>query len=410
MSGAEPRLGVEKGFPVSAVGATASEVVDLGLGIGDLLTPFIALSRDDLEHNAAVMADWVEARGLSLQPHAKTTMSTPMWDLQLRKGAIGLTVATLQQAVAAARAGIARVQLANELASVDQVRVVSSLSGGDTRFCVWADSPATVDLLEAGALPGSAPLDVLVDVGAEGGRTGTRSLDEARSLALRIAESPVLDLAGVAGYEGALAHDRTSESIERVRAYLALLGELSDWITAETGVEGVLSVGGSIYFDEVASVLGRLGRRVVLRSGAYLVHDHGVYERLSPLSPRVDPGLDHRACLVPAARGYARVQSHPEPDLFILEGGKREFAYDEGLPLPLRVQRDGVWRDLAEGLVSVATNDHHTFLRGVADLRVGDLIELGLSHPCTIMDKWRWIPVVDDWDGGHLVDAYRTEF
>lgn len=25
----------------------------------------------------------------------------------------------------------------------------SSLSGGDTRFCVWADSPATVDLLEA---------------------------------------------------------------------------------------------------------------------------------------------------------------------------------------------------------------------------------------------------------------------
>jgi D-serine dehydratase len=30
------------------------------------------------------------------------------------------------------------------------------------------------------------------------------------------------------------------------------------------------------------------------------------------------------------------------------------------------------------------------------DLRVGDLVGCGISHPCTAFDKWRLIPVVDD--------------
>jgi hypothetical protein len=31
-----------------------------------------------------------------------------------------------------------------------------------------------------------------------------------------------------------------------------------------------------------------------------------------------------------------------------------------------------------------------------ADVRVGDLVGCGISHPCTTFDKWRWMPVVDD--------------
>jgi D-serine dehydratase len=36
-----------------------------------------------------------------------------------------------------------------------------------------------------------------------------------------------------------------------------------------------------------------------------------------------------------------------------------------------------------------------TFPEG-ADLRVGDMIGLGVSHPCTTFDKWRLIPIVDE--------------
>ena len=45
-------------------------------------------------------------------------------------------------------------------------------------------------------------------------------------------------------------------------------------------------------------------------------------------------------------------------------------------------------------------NDQHAYLRldkGAA-LAPGDLVSLGISHPCTTFDKWRVIPVVDDED------------
>ena len=56
-------------------------------------------------------------------------------------------------------------------------------------------------------------------------------------------------------------------------------------------------------------------------------------------------------------------------------------------------------------------NDQHAYLKLDADgggLRVGDRVCLGISHPCTTFDKWRWMPVVDE-DYG-VVDAIVTCF
>src|SRR5690606_29475903 len=128
---------------------------------------------------------------------------------------------------------------------------------------------------------------VCVELGASGGRTGARSIAEAVRVAERIAASPVLRLAGVAGYEGSLGHDRSDAALAAVRAYLeaqlelhAALGPLYD--------DGELCVtaGGSAYFDVVAAVWAgapRDGRtRFTLRSGAYIVHDDGFYRGISP--------------------------------------------------------------------------------------------------------------------------------
>ena len=59
-----------------------------------------------------------------------------------------------------------------------------------------------------------------------------------------------------------------------------------------------------------------------------------------------------------------------------------------------------------------ALNDQHAYLRWAnaapPPLEVGDLIGLGLSHPCTTFDKWRWMPLVDD--AYNVVDAIVTCF
>ena len=41
-------------------------------------------------------------------------------------------------------------------------------------------------------------------------------------------------------------------------------------------------------------------------------------------------------------------------------------------------------------------------------VQVGDRVGLGISHPCTTFDKWRWMAVVDD--GYTVCDAITTAF
>ena len=59
-------------------------------------------------------------------------------------------------------------------------------------------------------------------------------------------------------------------------------------------------------------------------------------------------------------------------------------------------------------------NDQHAFLRfdpSTAEVRIGDVVRLGLSHPCTALDKWTIIPVLDGGGDDPLVlDLVQTFF
>jgi D-serine deaminase-like pyridoxal phosphate-dependent protein len=151
-------------------------------------------------------------------------------------------------------------------------------------------------------------------------------------------------------------------------------------------------------------VLGGLDAQVVLRSGAYVIHDDGFYRAISPFARGVGgPGTPLR----PAMHGWARVVSRPEPELALLDAGKRDLSFDEGFPEPQRIRGGG---PLSEARIT-ALNDQHAFLQG-GDVQVGDVVRLGLSHPCTALDKWTLIPVVDDADAERpvVVDLIRTWF
>jgi D-serine dehydratase len=47
-------------------------------------------------------------------------------------------------------------------------------------------------------------------------------------------------------------------------------------------------------------------------------------------------------------------------------------------------------------------------MRSTDKFAVGDLIGLGISHPCTTFDKWRLIPLVND--NYDVVDCIHTFF
>ncbi|MGI9822647.1 alanine racemase [Agromyces sp. Marseille-Q5079] len=428
----------DTGVPARAAGLTVREFLTTAPRLGEFWTPLTVLDADAMRINAATIQAWAESKGMELMPHGKTTMAPALWNLQLEMGATGLTLATPGQVRTARSFGVSSIMLANAIVAPSALAFVAGeLADPDFSFRCWVDSIATVDAMERGlaeVLPGTdTPLprriDVLVELGAPGGRTGARTLEQAVELAQRVIDSPALRLVGVAGYEGSLGHDRSPSALAAVRGYLADLVALRDLLLdrelltpGRTAADDIIvSAGGSAYLDLVAEAFApaiqadaAAGRRTrwILRSGASLLHDHGFYRGISPLDDLLEPAM----------RGYARVVSHPEPGLALLDGGKRDFPYDEGLPVPLGVAaaltgaatRGEDARELAAASVT-ALNDQHAFLRAdepgeSLPVEVGDVVSLGLSHPCTAFDKRRWLPVVERAGSDLVVDLVRTFF
>ena len=415
----------DTGLPERADGLTVREFLDTSPRLEEFWTPLTVLDAEALRRNAATIQAWATAHGMELMPHGKTTMAPALWFLQLEAGATGLTLATPGQVRTARAFGVSSIMLANALVAPAALAFVAAeLADPDFSFVSWVDSIATVEAMERGLAASGAslprPIDVLVELGAPGGRSGARTLDEAEALARRVADSPALRLAGVAGYEGSLGHDRSATAMVAVRDYLSDLLELHEAVRRiAPDDELIVSAGGSAYLDVVADVFDfeieaeaeGARTRWVLRSGASLLHDDGFYHGISPLDG--DRATAGTAALAPAMRGYARVVSHPEPRLALLDGGKRDFPYDEGLPVPFGVA-SAIGGDEAPlaGASVTALNDQHAFLRSDAPLPVsiGDVVSLGLSHPCTAFDKRRWLPVVERAGSSRVVDLVRTFF
>ncbi len=407
-----------KGFPRQAWGQTVRDFLAGGPSLDQMSTPLLTVERAALESNVAVMAEWARSAGVGLAPHGKTTMAPQIWSRQLDAGAWGITLATPWQVQLARSFGVGRIMLAN--AVVDPVALgwlAAELDADPSfEFFSWADSVQTVELMDGvlASTPNGRPVNVIVELGGPAGRTGARTVESARAVAEAIHRSARLTLAGVGGYEGALSHDREPAGLSAVRTYLDRMGQLHLQIAADGlyGADPIVTAGGSAYQDVVVEQLAHLtaahpGTSVVVRSGAYVIHDDGFYAGISPLIPgRVERPLRS------AMHGWARTVSRPEPELALLDAGKRDLPFDEGLPVPQRISGPGT---LGKAEVT-ALNDQHAFLRLPGgtddDVPVGTVVRLGLSHPCTAFDKWRLIPVIDDAEAANprIVELIHTFF
>ncbi|GLW68258.1 alanine racemase [Kitasatospora phosalacinea] len=403
-----------KAVPADAWGRTVRDWLATRPTLDDLGTPLLTLDAAALDHNLHTMAAWCRDAGVRLAPHGKTTMAPALWQAQLAAGAHAVTLANLPQLRVARAFGVQRLLLANTLLDPAGLAWIAAELDRDPDFAFtsWVDSTDSVQRMDAALRAAGArrPVEVLVELGGPGGRTGARGVPAALDVAAAVLAAPTLRLAGVGGYEGALAHDASESALAAVRGYLADLADLHRRLAADYPTPTpVVTAGGSAYFDTVAQELTPLTRQVpgttvIVRAGAYLAHDDGFYRGISPLSRRPDT-----TPLRSAMHGWARVVSHPEPRLALLDAGKRDLPFDEGLPEPQLVRGAGP----LTGATVTALNDQHAFLRDAgAAAPVGAVLRLGLSHPCTAFDKWSLIPVLDHADAEHprVVDLVRTYF
>ena len=411
-----------KGYPHQAAPVRRADIAARGWNLlrGDLPLPLAVIRRDALAGNLRWMQQFARDRGVELAPHGKTTMSPQLFDAQLRAGAWGITFANVTQARLGLAAGVRRALIANQVAAAADLDgiVGALLEHPGSRLLFLVDSLAQLELIEAWwHARGDAPaaLEVLLEIGLEGGRTGCRSHGMALALARRLRSSLATRLVGIECYEGLWATGRSVEDEALARGLLQRVAEVALECDQEQLFEAdelLVSAGGSAIFDLVASRLRpALSKPVrgVLRSGCYVTHDHGNYKRyMAAMDSRLGCGHGLQAAL----QVWAMVQSVPEPGLAILTAGKRDCSYDIEMPIPAEWLRRGQAMPVpAPASWTIrAMNDQHAYLRfdGESAPQVGELVGLGISHPCTTFDKWRWMAVVDErYD---VVDAIVTYF
>jgi len=399
------------GFPASAP-ITIGEVASQGWTRSDLPLPSVTLRRSALDHNVARMAAYCAGAGVDLAPHGKTSMAPQLWARQLEAGAWGITAATMGQARAMLGVGVPRVLLASE--PVDEVATAAlsdALADPSVTIACWVDSVDGVARLADGLRRHHAarPLDVFVEVGHEGGRTGARGPDAALAVARAADAADAVRPVGVAGYEGTLAQDRSPSALASVDAFLDTLRTVT-MRCLEGGLldgEVTVSAGGSLFFDRVVERLrdgwpAGAEVRVLLRAGCTVTHDDGLYARGSPFT---DAPPDDRFRAAFEARGA--VLSRPEPDVAVVGIGARDVPDDIEPPIAVATDEG---TDLLGRCAVRRLMDQHAICRVAPDLALGpgDVVRFGISHPCRAFDRRRVFPVLDDDD--RVVDAIATWF
>jgi D-serine dehydratase len=382
----------------------------------DLSLPTAVLYKEKLDHNLHWMQQFISAYGMKLAPHGKTTMAPALFAMQLGSGAWGITLATAHQTQAAYAHGVRRVLMGNQLVGKENMAIVARLLR-DPAFEYYCLVDAGEQVEQLGRFFGAQGLKVrvLLEVGVAGGRTGVRDDAQLSAVIEALAKhSDVIELCGVELFEGVL-HDEAP-----VREFLGRAVEIMRRLLGEkrfSRTPAILTGAGSAWYDVVADVFSAAAFgdavEIILRPGCYLTHDVGAYrEAQTKILERNPIAHKMKSGLIPALQVWAYVLSIPEPEKAIVGMGKRDAAFDSGLPVPALHFRPGAASPKANPPHWTVTKmmDQHAFLEIKAgdDVRVGDMIAFDIAHPCLTFDKWRTLPVVNT--AFDVVDVVQTFF
>lgn len=369
----------------------------------DVCLPAAVIKKSALENNIQWMQRYADTRGVSLAPHGKTTMTPWIFQQQQQAGAWAVGVGSAWQASVAMLSGVKRVLMVNQLVGKANMQLVASLKNEypDVDYLCCVDSAANAKTLSDFFSAQNQKLDVLIELGVPGGRCGCRTSEQAMLLAQSVSELPGLQLRGLELYEGVLHGDNPQPKIETLLGDAAALAcRLERYVKGEF----ILTGAGSVWYDVVCNIWLDAQKpancRVVIRPGCYITHDAGIYkEAQDELMARDKVACSLGGDLVCALELVAMVQSVPESDRAVVNFGKRDSAFDAGLPQPVAHYRQGkALEHPCDKIKTVGIMDQHAMLKLEADanVQVGDILVFSTSHPCLTFDKWKALLLVDE--------------
>jgi D-serine deaminase-like pyridoxal phosphate-dependent protein len=350
----------------------------IGRHRSELTTPALVLDLPAAKRNIQRMADHMATLPSEIRPHIKVHKSPELSRLQVEAGAIGLSVATVWEAIVLVRSGLDHILVVNTVAGPAKLRALAELAR-DADVMVAVDDPIGVDALSRAAVAAGSRIGVLVEVDTGMDRCGVDSPEEALEVARLVADAAGLELRGVTGYEGhcSLTPDH-DERLAKQRTAMGYLVEVADGLEAAGLPAPIRSAGGTATWDWTAAHPGI----TEIQAGTYVVMDnfHG----------RMVGGFEHSLTV------QATVISR-RPDRVIVDAGNKsmgagDFATIVAHPLPaFRFDEEHGIFD-ASGGTSLKVGDSVSLVPGYSPSTVNWYDAFHVVEDDVVVDIWPVIP------------------
>ena len=331
-------------------------------------TPALVVDLDIMERNLARVAEYTREHGLRLRPHTKTHKSVRLGKLQLRSGAVGLTVAKVSEAEVMLSAETPDLLLAFPIIGQTKLDRLMKVARR-TRVTVALDSTFAADQLSDAARAAQVDIGVLAEVDVGLGRVGVAPGQPLLQLAQRIGNLPNLRFQGITFYPG---HIKSLD--EAGLQALAQVSRLLESIMADfekAGIEVRIISGGStptlFHSHEIEGL-------TEIRPGTYVFND---------LNTVRSGGCAMEDC---AASILATVVSTARPGQMIIDGGSKTFSSDRSANVA-----DVTFGQLMEapGARFHKMNEEHGFVdlaHAEREFSVGDRVHVIPNHICVAVN------------------------
>jgi D-serine deaminase-like pyridoxal phosphate-dependent protein len=328
----------------------------IGRARSDLTTPALILDLEVARRNIERMAERMRELAADLRPHVKVHKSARLARMQIDAGAIGVTSATVWEAIAMARGGIDDILIANQVVGDRPIAALAELAR-TSRVMVAVDDASNVERLGQAAVAAGTRVGVLVEVDTGMARCGVRSATAARELAEIAGATGGIEFRGVSGYEGhcMLEPDRDKRVREAGAAADRLMEAVEAIGAAGIGCEIVSAGGTGTYY-----LTGARSGITEIQAGSYAVMD-AFHESLVPGGFEI------------ALTVLATVISR-QGEQIVLDAGRKAIGIDNMLPRLAGADSEPLFVHEEHAGFAVAPD---------SPLRVGDRVELQSGYAPT---------------------------
>lgn len=261
----------------------ATEVIDetrervrraYGSAIGrhrkDVVTPALLLDLPAARRNIEKMARTLRGMPARIRPHIKVHKSPDLARMQVEAGAIGISTATVWEAVVMVRSGLDSIFIVNTVAGPEKLATIASIAR-DAEVMVAVDDAENAAEIARAAQAAGATIGVLIEVDTGMDRAGVDTEREAVELGQRIVGLRGIRMLGVTGYEGhcSLTPEPTLRA-ERQQVAMSFLTRTAARLRAEGIPCPIVSAGGTATWNLTAAD----PNVTEIQAGSYAVMDN----------------------------------------------------------------------------------------------------------------------------------------